>query len=126
MAAAAAQETADHPTYVGDNYYIYRWNKETKAYDKTDIFVKGDAFSIKKVYPSISKMEADLNNPEIKEGHFVLINTNNVEDPDNAQLYIKTYNEETGIFLMSLWLICPVQSASPARLRSFRSEMYQR
>ena len=98
LAAAAAQETADHPTYVGDNYYIYKWNKETKAYDKTDIFVKGDAFSIKKVYPSISKMEADLNNPEIKEGHFVLINTNNVEDPDNAQLYIKTYNEETGVF----------------------------
>ena len=98
LAAAAAQETADHPTYVGDNYYIYKWNKETKAYDKTDIFVKGDAFSIKKVYPSISKTEADLNNPQIKEGHFVLINTNNVEDPDNAQLYIKTYNEETGVF----------------------------
>lgn len=97
-AAADAQDTADHPTYIGSDYHVYKWNKEAKAYNKTDIFVKGDAFSIKKVYPSISDMNADLNNPEIKEGHFVLINTNNVEDSDNAQLYIKTYNEETGVF----------------------------
>lgn len=97
-AATAAQETADHPTYVGENYYVYKWNRETKAYDKTDIFIKGDAFSIKKVYSSISEMEADLNNPEIKEGQFVLINTNNVEDPDNAQLYIKIHNTETNVY----------------------------
>lgn len=99
-AAAEAQDTADHPTYIGADYHVYRWNKEAKAYDKTDIFVKGDAFSIKKVYPSISAMSADLDNPEIKEGDFVLINTNDVEDPDNAQLYIRT---ETGFrFLVDL------------------------
>ena len=99
-AAADAQDTADHPTYIGADYHVYRWNKEAKAYDKTDIFVKGDAFSIKKVYPSISAMNADLDNPEIKEGDFVLINTNDVEDPDNAQLYIRT---ETGfIFLVDM------------------------
>lgn len=89
-AAAAAQEIADHPNYVGENFYVYKWNKETKAYDKTDIFVKGDAFSVKKVYASVAEMEADLANPEIKEGDFVLINTNNVEDPDNAQVYIRS------------------------------------
>lgn len=89
-AAADAQDTADHPTYIGADYHVYKWNKEAKAYDKTDIFVKGDAFSIKKVYPSISAMNADLDNPEIKEGDFVLINTNDVENPDNAQLYIRT------------------------------------
>lgn len=99
-AAADAQDTADHPTYIGADYHVYRWNKEAKAYDKTDIFVKGDAFSIKKVYPSISAMSADLDNPEIKEGDFVLINTNDVEDPDNAQLYIRT---ETGFkFLVDM------------------------
>lgn len=96
--AVAAQEVADHPTYVGENFYVYKWNRETKAYDKTDIFVKGDAFSIKKVYSSMSEMEVDLNNPDIKEGHFVLINTNNVEDPDNAQLYIKIHNTETNVY----------------------------
>lgn len=99
-AAADAQDTADHPTYIGADYHVYRWNKEAKAYDKTDIFVKGDAFSIKKVYPSISAMSADLDNPEIKEGDFVLINTNDVENPDNAQLYIRT---ETGFrFLVDM------------------------
>ena len=99
-AAADAQDTADHPTYIGADYYVYKWNKGAKAYDKTDIFVKGDAFSIKKVYPSISAMNADLDNPEIKEGDFVLINTNDVENPDNAQLYIRT---ETGFrFLVDM------------------------
>ena len=99
-AAAEAQDTADHPTYIGADYHVYKWNKGAKAYDKTDIFVKGDAFSIKKVYPSISAMSADLDNPEIKEGDFVLINTNDVEDPDNAQLYIRT---ETGFrFLVDM------------------------
>ena len=99
-AAAEAQDTADHPTYIGTDYHVYKWNKGAKAYDKTDIFVKGDAFSIKKVYPSISAMNADLDNPEIKEGDFVLINTNDVEDPDNAQLYIRT---ETGFrFLVDM------------------------
>lgn len=88
--AAAAQDTADHPTYIGADHYVYKWNKETKAYDKTDIFVKGDAFSIRKVYESISRMETDLNNPEIKEGDFVLINTGDVENPDNARLYIRS------------------------------------
>lgn len=98
--AVAAQETADHPTYVGDNFYVYKWNKETKAYDKTNVFVKGDGFSVKKVYPSIPAMNADLDNPDIKEGDFVLINTNDVEDPDNAQLYTRT---ETGFnFLVDM------------------------
>lgn len=88
--AAAAQETADHPTYIGADHYVYKWNKETKAYDKTDIFVKGDAFSIKKVYTSVLEMEADTENAEIKEGDFVLINTGDVENPDNARLYIRS------------------------------------
>lgn len=96
--AIAAQETADHPTYIGDDFYVYKWDKTTKAYNKTNVFVKGDAFSIKKVYSSIDLMEKDVNNKEIKEGDFVLINTNNTEDPDNAQLYIKTYNQESKIY----------------------------
>lgn len=89
-AATLAQEVADHSTYIGVDHYVYKWNKETKAYDKTDVFVKGEAFSIKKVYTSISEMEGDTENVEIKEGDFVLINTSDVENPDNARLYIKT------------------------------------
>lgn len=37
-----AQDTADHPTYIGIDYFVYKWNKSTKVYDKTDIYVKGE------------------------------------------------------------------------------------
>lgn len=53
---------------------------------------KGDAgapFAIKKIYSSISEMEADFSNPEIKEGEFVIINSNNTNDEDNGKLYLK-------------------------------------
>ncbi|WP_459187284.1 tail fiber domain-containing protein [Parabacteroides sp. APC149_11_2_Y6] len=91
-ATANANDTANHPTYIGEDNYVYKWNKATKAYDKTDIYVKGDAFSIKKVYASVAALQADVNNAEIEVGDFVLVNTNNVEDPDNAKLYVKVQN----------------------------------
>ena len=47
---------------------------------------KGDPFSIYKTYASIAAMNADAAN--VPEGKFVLI-TSNVEDPDNARLYVK-------------------------------------
>ena len=88
-AAANANDTAEHPTYIGTDHYVYKWNKTAQAYDKTDIYCKGDAFSIKKVYASVANMEADKSNPDIAEGDFVLVNTGDVEDPDNAKLYVK-------------------------------------
>lgn len=88
-AAANANDTAEHPTYIGQDHYVYKWNKIAQAYDKTDIYTKGDAFSIKKVYASVANMEADKSNPDIAEGDFVLVNTGDVEDPDNAKLYVK-------------------------------------
>ena len=72
-AAANANDTAEHPTYIGQDHYVYRWNKTAQAYDKTDIYTKGDAFSIKKVYASVANMEADKSNPDITEGDFVLV-----------------------------------------------------
>ncbi len=81
-----ANDTASHPTYVGEDNYVYIWNKEAQSYDKTDIYVKGDAFNIKKVWSSVSEMNADTST--YKEGDFGLVNTNDVEDPENAQLYV--------------------------------------
>lgn len=37
-----ANDTANHPTKIGSDNYVYEWNKATKAYQKTDILVKGD------------------------------------------------------------------------------------
>ena len=50
---------------------------------------QGEPFQIRKIYDSVTSMEADYNNPGIEEGDFVLINTDDVGDPDNAKLYVK-------------------------------------
>ena len=47
----------------------------------------GEPFSIYEVYPSISAMNADA--PNVPQGKFVIIETSNVEDPDNSKLYVK-------------------------------------
>lgn len=41
-AAENANDTANHPTYIGSDNYAYKWNKTTKEYEKTDVYVKGD------------------------------------------------------------------------------------
>lgn len=81
-----ANDTANHPTYIGEDHYVYKWNKQSKTYDKTDINVKGEAFSIKKVWSSVAEMGSDT--ASYKEGDFGLVNTGDVEDPDNAKLYV--------------------------------------
>ena len=96
-AANNANDTAEHPTYIGQDHYVYKWNKTTSSYDKTDIYTKGDAFSIKKVYASVAELEADADNAGIAEGDFVLVNTGDVENPDNAKLYVKA-KSDAGVY----------------------------
>lgn len=55
--------------------------------DKGD---KGDPFGIVKVYASVGDMNSDFNNNEIKEGQFVIIETGDVNNPDNSKVYVKT------------------------------------
>ena len=57
--------------------------------DKGDI---GEPFRITKVYASIGDMNADYNNEEVNIGNFVIIETGNVDHPDNSKLYVKTNN----------------------------------
>lgn len=83
-----ANNSANHPPYVGEDLYWYVWNNETKTYDKTDKYSKGDGFSIKMTFASISEMEAYDNSSVILElGDFVLISSD-VEDEDNSKLYV--------------------------------------
>lgn len=56
---------------------------------------KGDPFSIAKVYNSVSAMNADYSNSEVKIGQFVAIDTGNVNDVDNAKLYVKGLSSYT-------------------------------
>ena len=50
---------------------------------------KGDPFAVAKTYPSVAAMNAGFATDGVKEGGFVVINTENVEDEDNAKLYVK-------------------------------------
>ena len=50
---------------------------------------KGDPFAVAKMYPSVAAMNAGFATDGVKEGGFVVINTENVEDEDNAKLYVK-------------------------------------
>lgn len=84
-----AEEIASNPPKIVDNdWWIY--NYETKQYVNTGIAAIGGAFTYKKEYPSIEAMEADWGTADVKLGEYVLINTNNVEDPDDAKVYLKT------------------------------------
>lgn len=84
-----AEEIASNPPKIVDNdWWIYDY--DTKQYVNTGIAAIGDAFTYKKEYPSVEAMEADLGTADVKLGEYVLINTNNVEDPDDAKVYLKT------------------------------------
>ena len=51
---------------------------------------KGDGFSISKTYISVAAMNAGFYTDDVPLNGFVLINTGNVNDADNAKLYVKT------------------------------------
>ena len=57
--------------------------------DKGD---KGDGFSIAKTYPSVAAMNEGYTTDGVPLNGFVLINTGNVSDEDNAKLFVKLEN----------------------------------
>lgn len=86
-----AEEIASNPPKIVDNdWWIY--NYDTKQYVNTGIAAVGDAFTYKKEYPSVEAMEADWGTADVKLGEYVIINANDVEDPDDAKVYLKTQN----------------------------------
>lgn len=58
---------------------------------------KGEPFSIAKVYSSVDDMNADYQNDDVSIGQFVVIDAGNVEDEDNAKLFIKGQSSYTFI-----------------------------
>lgn len=75
------------PKIVDGNWYIYDYAKDT--YQDSGINAVGDAFVIVKTYPSIQAMQDDYNNPEVKTGQFVMIDTGDVENEEDSRLYLK-------------------------------------
>lgn len=92
-ATAKANSTYSHPPYVDKDGYYYKWNVTTSSYNKTDVNLTGKAFQIKKVFASVAAMNAtDVNT--FAENDFILINTADMEDEDNAKLYVVALNEQ--------------------------------
>ena len=89
-ATEKAQSVSEHPGYIGRDYHVYVWDYVMETYNKTDTVLRPEGFSIYRTYPSVETMEADLT--DVPEGKFVLINTNDVEVPDNAKLYVRGIN----------------------------------
>ena len=75
------------PKIVDGNWYIYDYVNDT--YQDSGINAVGDAFTIVKTYPSIQAMEDGYNNPEVKIGQFVMIDTGDVENEEDSRLYLK-------------------------------------
>lgn len=84
-----AEEIASNPPKIVDGDWWF-YDYDTKQYVNTGIAAIGDAFTYKKEYPSVEAMEADWDTADVKLGEYVLINTNDVEDPDDAKVYLKT------------------------------------
>lgn len=75
------------PKIVDGNWYIYDYVNDT--YQDSGINAVGDAFTIVKTYSSVQAMEDDYNNPEVKTGQFVMIDTGDVENEEDSRLYLK-------------------------------------
>ena len=51
---------------------------------------KGDPFTVAKTFSSVAEMNAGFATDGVAEGSFVVIDTGDINDEENAQLYIKT------------------------------------
>ena len=69
-----ALEVANHPTYVGDDYFVYKYNLADKQYERTKIYVKGAAFKysdfteqqLKDLQGKAPKVDTSSTNPNVK------------------------------------------------------------
>lgn len=99
-AAASVSETLNDnpPKIVNDYWWLY--SSDTGKYENTGVKAIGDSFVIKRTYPSVKEMEDNFNSSDVSIGEFVVINTNDIEDPENSRLYMKA--EESWKFITDL------------------------
>lgn len=66
-AIGKALETAEHPTFIGKDNYVYQYNFSTKKYDKSDIYAKGDVgkgFKVLGYFDSLQTLQDTVERPE--------------------------------------------------------------
>ncbi len=75
----------DDPSYYVDTYKI----SLTDGKDFSFTVTNGMPFMVARIYNSINEMNAGFASDGVPTGAFVIINTGDVEDENNAKLYIK-------------------------------------
>lgn len=92
-ATEKALSTYSHPPYADSDGFYYKWNPDTQSYDKTDVNLKAQPSKPAFVFKSVEEMEAtDINNFDLYD--YVIINTDDTEDEDNAKLYLIDKNKD--------------------------------
>ena len=92
-ATEKALSTYSHPPYADSDGFYYKWNPDTQSYDKTDVNLKAQPSKPAFVFKSVEEMEnTDINNFGLYD--YVIINTDDTEDEDNAKLYLIDKNED--------------------------------
>ena len=94
-AAENANDAADRSNTIANNppkivnEVWYRYDEETGDYVSTGVKAIGDAFTIVKTYSSVAEMQEDYTGEDVKIGQFVMIDTGDVNNPEDSQLYLK-------------------------------------
>lgn len=83
----ATELVENPPKIVNGTWWFYDYTDKT--YKDTSINAVGDAFTIVKTYASVAAMQADYSNPEVGIGQFVMIDTGDVNNEEDSQLYLK-------------------------------------
>lgn len=92
-ATEKALSTYSHPPYADSDGFYHKWNPDTQSYDKTDVNLKAQPSKPAFVFKSVEEMETtDINNFDLYD--YVIINTDDTEDEDNAKLYLIDKNED--------------------------------
>lgn len=95
VAAESANNAADRSNTIANNppkivnEVWYAYDEETGSYVSTGVKAIGDAFTIVKTYTSVANMQADYTGGDVKIGQFVMIDTGDVNNPEDSQLYLK-------------------------------------
>lgn len=102
-AATQAREAAEAAVSHGpkiQNGTWWLWDSNTSAYIDTNVKATGRSWYIAKSYASVAAMNADYSGTDVEIGEFVMV-VSNVEEPDNAKVYLKSETKYEFIVDMS-------------------------
>lgn len=83
LARQSAGDATKYPQVRNSTWWI--WDADEQDYVDTGVYA---TWHIVKTYASVAAMNADFSGTDVRQGEYVMI-VSNVEDPDNAKIYMK-------------------------------------